>query len=92
MKNTSLIILFSLTLGACTLAPSVNEVTDEYVDKRRAIHSDLSDAAEAWFSRGISVLEWRARFDTPEKAAAWRILFSQKADAPLPTSEPEVLE
>ena len=89
MKNIVLIVLFSLALVGCTMSPTVSRVADEYVDDRRAIHSDLSDAAEAWFARGISVLEWRNRFDMPEKAAAWRVLFSQHADAPLPTSSPE---
>ena len=76
-------------LAGCTSSPTISAVADEYVDGRRAVHSDLSDAAEAWYARGISIYEWRRRFDTAEKAAAWRVLFGVAANAPLPTSEAE---
>ena len=61
-------------LAGCSTSQTIDAAADEYVDRRRSIHSDLTDGSLAWLCRGITVFEWRLRFDTAEKVAGWRAI------------------
>ena len=62
------------------MSPQVNEISQEYVDARRSLHNDLTDLADAWLCRGMSIYEWRRRFNTPEKVSGWKAICADSSD------------
>ena len=76
-------LVLCLLLTGCTAIPEVNQISEEYVSARRSLHNDLTDLAQSWICRGMSIYEWRRWIDTPEKAQAWQVLCDGATEVPV---------
>jgi hypothetical protein len=78
------VVALTAILAGCSMSPTVDMASTEYVQARRDTHSDITDASEAWICRGISVYEWMRRYGTPERAAGWQAICEDGKSLPKP--------
>ena len=81
-----------VALTGCSVSGSIRDASEEIVDTRRGLSSDAADAAEYYMCDRIPMDEWRKRYGTVERAAAWRVLCPAFGDElPVPTAARELV-